>query len=90
MFLHRHSLAAEHFLVQKIQNKGNFFGYIKCDVEVPESLRTKFATFPAAFKNTSVIKNDIADLLINYAEEERIRSQNQKMWISNGGSRLVI
>ena len=78
-FPYRRSLAAEQFL-EEIK-KGKLFGYVQCDIEVPENLRENFANFPPKFKNTLVSKNDIGDLMKNYAEEERLFSQPQKMLI---------
>ena len=39
---------------------------------MPESWKTKFASFPLIFGNTLVSKNDIEDLMKNYAEEEKL------------------
>ena len=72
----------EHQLLEGIK-KGNLFGYVQCDIEVPENLRANFANFPPIFKNTLVSKNDIADLMKTYAEEEEIMSQPRKMLISS-------
>ena len=54
---------------------------MQCDIEVPENMRVNFANFPTKFKNTLVSKNDIGDLMKNYAEEERLLSQLRKMLI---------
>ena len=32
----------------------NLFGYVQCDLEVPEELRERFANFPPIFKNFDV------------------------------------
>ena len=63
--------------------KGNLFGYVQCDIEVPEKLRANFSNFPPIFKNTLVSKNDIGDLMKTYAKEEGIMSQPRKMLISS-------
>ena len=76
-FPYRRSLAAEQHL-QEIK-KGNFFGYVQCDIEVPENLRSKFVNFPPIFKNTLVGRSDIGDLMKNYDEEERLLSPPRKM-----------
>ena len=55
-FPYRRSLAAEQRL-QEIK-KGKLFGYVQCDIEVPEFLRSKFDNFPPIFNNTLVSKND--------------------------------
>ena len=31
---------------------GRLFGYVQCDIEVPEPLRDYFSNFPPIFKNT--------------------------------------
>ena len=80
-FPYRHSLAAEQ-LLEEIK-KGKLFGYVQCDIEVPEKLRANFANFPPIFKNTLVSKSDIGDLMKKYAEEERLLAQPQKKLISS-------
>ena len=80
-FLRRLSLAAEQ-LLEEIK-KGKLFGYVQCDIEVPENLRSKFNIFPPIFKNTLVSKSNIGDLMKNYAEEERLWFQPRKMLISS-------
>ena len=80
-FPYRRSLAAEQ-LLEEIK-KGKLFGYVQCDIEVPEILRSKLDDFPPIFKNTLVSKNDIGELMKTYAEEEGILSQPRKMMISS-------
>ena len=80
-FPYRRSLS-EHQLLEVIK-KGNLFGYVQCDIEVPENLRANLANFPPIFKNNLVSKNDIGDLMKTYAEEEGIMSQPRIMVISS-------
>ena len=80
-FHYRRSLAAEQ--LSEEMKKGKLFGYVQCDIEVPENLRANFANFTPIFKNTLVSKSDIGDLMKNYAEEERLLSQPAKMFISS-------
>ena len=75
-FLYRRSLAAGQ-LLEEIK-KGKLFGYVQCDIELPEKLRANFANFPPIFKYNLVNKCDIEDLMKNYAEEERLLSQPRK------------
>ena len=49
--------------------KGILFGYDRCDIEVPEKLRSKVAKFPPIFKYTLVSTNNIGELMENYAEK---------------------
>ena len=80
-FAYRRSLT-EHQLLEGIK-KGNLFGYVQFDNEIPKNLRANFVNFPPIFKNTLVSKNDIGDLRITYAEKEGIISQPRKMLISS-------
>ena len=50
--------------------KENLFGYVQCDIEVPENSRANFANSPPIFKNILFCKNDTGDLMKTYAEEE--------------------
>ena len=77
-FRYRRSLAAEQ-LLEEIK-EGKLFGYVQCIIDVPEELRWKFDNFQPMFKNTLVSKSDIRDLLKNYANEERLYYQPQKMF----------
>ena len=80
-FPYRRSLT-EQQLLEGIK-KGKHFGYVQCDIEVPENLRANFSNFPPIFKKTLVSKNDIGDLMKSYAEEEGTMSQPRKMLISS-------
>ena len=48
----------EESLLEQIRND-KLFGYVQCDIEVPEKLKKKFANFPPIFKNTNVGRHDI-------------------------------
>ena len=60
-FPYRRSLAAEQLLEEK--KKGKLFGYVQCDIEVPENKRSDFVNFPPIIKNALVSKSDIGDLM---------------------------
>ena len=62
---------------------GNFFGYVQCDIEIPEKLKANLAKFPPIFKNTLVGKNDIGGSMKTYAEEEGTMSHPRKILISS-------
>ena len=49
---------SEERLMQEIKSRRRF-GYVQCDLRVPEQLKAYFAKFPPIFKNTVVSKNDI-------------------------------
>ena len=64
--------------MQEIRSR-RLFGYIQCDLKVPEHLKAYFANFPPIFKNTVVSGNDIGDLIKEYAKNEGIMSQPSRM-----------
>ena len=62
---------------------GRLFGYVHCDIEVPEHLREYFSKFSAIFKNTVVSRDDIGNLMKQYPEEENNMVQPRRMLISS-------
>ena len=66
----------------KQENKsGRLFGYVECDLKVPELLKAYFANFPPILKNNVVSWNDIGDLMKEHPEKEEIMSQPRRMLI---------
>ena len=62
---------------------GFFFGYVQCDLVVPDELKSKFANFPPIFKNTEDGRNDIGDYMKTYAIENEVLKHPQRMLISS-------
>ena len=60
-----------------------FIGYVQCDLKAPEHLKAYFANVPPIFKNTVVSRNDIGDLMKEYAEKEASMSKPSRMVISS-------
>ena len=58
-FPYRRSLAAEQ-LLQEIKTR-KLFGYVQCDIEVPENLRSNYDNFHPIFKQTLVSKIDVRE-----------------------------
>ena len=61
---------------------GRLFGYVQCDLNVPEHLMAYFANFPPIFRGTVVSRNDIGDLMKEYAKKQGIKPQPRRMLIS--------
>ena len=72
---------SEEQLLQRIID-GRLFGYVQCDIEVPEHLRDYFSNFSPIFKNTVVSRDDIGHLMKEYAEKEGIMPQPRRMPLS--------
>ena len=69
-------------LLEQVRS-GKLFGYVQCDIEVPEELRKNFAFCPPIFKNTNVGQHDLTLLVKDYAEKEGLLCQPRKMLISS-------
>ena len=59
---------------------GRLFGYVQC--EVPKHLRDYFPNVSPIFKKTVVSRNDINDLMKNFAEKQGIMPKPRRMLIS--------
>ena len=62
---------------------GRLFGYVQCDIEVPEHLRDYFSNIPPIFKSTAVSGDDIGNLMKQFAEKENIMVEPGRMLISS-------
>ena len=54
-----------------------------CDFEVPENLTSNFYNIPPIFKKTFVGKNDVGDLMKDFAEEKKLLTPPRKRLISS-------
>ena len=59
------------------------FGFVQCDIEVPEHLLNYFSHYLTYSKKTVVSKNDIGNLMKQYAEKENIMVQPRRMLLSS-------
>ena len=69
-------------MLAKIRD-GKMFGYVQCDLEVPDGLKYKLSNFPPIFKNFNVSRADIGDYMREYAIENNLLKQPQRMLISS-------
>ena len=69
-------------LSMRIQ-EDNLFGYVQCDLEVPEELRERFANFPPIFKNCDLGRENIGKFMLDYAERNSLLLKPQRMLISS-------
>ena len=80
-FPHRCAMSKEG-LMQGIIN-GRLFGYVQYDIEVPEHLGDYFSNFLLILKNTAVARDDIGNLMKQYAEKKINMVQPRRMLISS-------
>ena len=62
---------------------GRLFDCVRCNTEVPEHLGDYFSIFPPKFKNTALSRDDIGDLMKEYAEKEGTLSKPRRRLISS-------
>ena len=62
---------------------GRLFAYVQCDIEVPDHLQSYFSNFPPIFKITVVSREDIGNLMRDYAEKEKFMAEPIKLLISS-------
>ena len=68
--------------LDKIKN-WSLFGYVQCDLIVPDKLKPKFSIFRPIFKNADVCRNDIGEYMENYAEENDLLKNPQWLLVSS-------
>ena len=59
-------------ITQYIQD-GCLFGFVKCDIEVPDHLKDYFSKVTPIFKNTEVSLEDVGQHMQEYAKEHKIK-----------------
>ena len=75
-------LLREETLLEQMRS-GKLFGYVQCDIEVPEELKKKFANSLPIFEKTNVGRHDIGLLMLDYGEKEGLLCQPRKLLISS-------
>ena len=59
-------------IIKYIQD-GHLFGFVECDIEVPEHLKEYFSEMTPIFKNTEVSLKDIGEFMQEYAKQHNIK-----------------
>jgi G:T-mismatch repair DNA endonuclease (very short patch repair protein) len=63
--------------------EGSLFGFVQCDIHVPDEHKSKFAEIPPIFKNTLVKREDIGEFMENYADINDIMSQPRRSLVGS-------
>ena len=69
------------FSLEKIKNR-SLFGCVQSDLIVPDELKPTLPNFPPKFKNFEICRNDTVEYMKNYAEENHLLKNPQRMLIS--------
>ena len=68
---------------EKAVKYGSLFGLVQCDIRVPEHLYDYFSEMPPIFKNAQVSREDVSDLMNDYAKQHKLLSQPRRTVISS-------
>ena len=69
-------------IVQYIQD-GRLFGFVECDIEVPDHLKDHFSEMTPIFKNTKVSLKDVGQHMQEYAKEHKIKDIPRRLLIGS-------
>ena len=67
-------------IIQYIRD-GRLFGFVECDIEVPEALKEYFSEITPIFKNVDVCLDDIGEVMQEYAKERSIKDIPRRLLI---------
>lgn len=69
--------------ILKAVRKETCFGFVQCDIEVPENLKDKFSELQPLFKNAYVSRDNLSDLMREYAEQNKLLSQPRRTLVGS-------
>ena len=80
-FPYKLPLTQESLIANKREDE--LFGYVQFNLEIPDGLKQKFSKFSPIFKNINGSRADIGDYLRDYAIDNDLLKQTQRMLISS-------
>ena len=69
-------------IIQYIQD-GHLFGFVECDIQVPEHLKEYFSEMTPIFKNVDVCLDDVGEFMQEYAKEHSIKDVPRRLLIGS-------
>jgi len=63
--------------------QGELFGFVECDIHVPDHLKPDFAECPPIFKNAEVSINDIGPTMADFARANNLMPSSRRMLIGS-------
>ena len=69
-------------IIRYIQD-GRLFGFVECDIEVPDHLKDYFSEMTPIFKNTEVSLKDVGQHMQEYAKEHNIKDIPRRLLIGS-------
>ena len=70
---------------------GSLFGFVECDLRVPEDLVHKFSEMPPIFKNVQLDRSHLSEHMREYAEERALMTRPRRCLIgSMRGDKILL
>ena len=69
-------------ILDDVRNE-KIFGFVECDIHVPNDLIDKFSEFPPIFKNTEITLTDIGDHMREFCRHTTRRTGVKRLLISS-------
>ena len=69
-------------IIQYIQD-GRLFGFVECDIEVPNHLKEYFSKMTPIFKNIDDCLDDVREFMQEYAKEHSIKDVPHRLLIGS-------
>ena len=71
-FTHFKKYLSQDQIIKYIQD-GHLFGFVECDIEVPDHLKEYFSEMTPIFKNVDVCLDDVREFMQEYAKQQNIK-----------------
>ena len=82
IFTHFKKYLSQGQIIKYIQD-GHLFGFVECDIEVPDHLKEYFSEMTPIFKNTEVSLKDIGEFMKEYAKQHNIKDVPRRLLIGS-------
>ena len=69
-------------IIQYIQ-EGCLFGFVECDIEVPDQVKDYFSEMTPIFKNVDVCLDDVGEVMQEYAKQHNIKDVPRRLLIGS-------
>ena len=81
-FTHFKKYLTQDQIIQYIR-EGHLFGFVECDIEVPEHLKEYFSKMTPIFKNVDVCLDHVGEVMQEYAKEHSIKDVPRRLLIGS-------
>ena len=81
-YTHFKKYLTQYQIIQYIKDR-HLFGFVECDIEVPDHLKEYFSEMTPIFKNHDVSLDNVGEFMQNYAKEHSIKDVPQRLLIGS-------